>query len=306
MQKGGDGYVIDVNESIGGMAGHTRYSNNYRPIFEGQLLRGGNNNNTNNTNNANNHNENQSDKSIYEIIMEQQNKKKGMSGGGFTPFPAIQSISQILAPLGVNALISLVILMGLYDIKVKKPNLKKQMGGYSSSLTEILAPLGKNNLIVVVAILLLHTFSVKRLQEKKSMKSTKIKKGGFFLEKEISDILNMVGLNKNGKNSVLQKIDSFIGSHESSIQTGGKSSTKNSYVANGLIHSLQKLFVYKIKETNEKDIHQKSKAGEKVIHAWNKIFHTITPLSFSAFGTKSFLRDVVENKENYKKYIIQK
>ena len=37
-QKGGDGYVINVNEAIGGLPAFSRYSNNYRPIFDGELL----------------------------------------------------------------------------------------------------------------------------------------------------------------------------------------------------------------------------------------------------------------------------
>ena len=40
-QIGGDGYVINVNEAIGGRPGITRYSNNYRPVFDGQLLQNG-------------------------------------------------------------------------------------------------------------------------------------------------------------------------------------------------------------------------------------------------------------------------
>ena len=40
-QKGGDGYVINVNEAIGGLPSFSRYSNNYRPIFDGELLQNG-------------------------------------------------------------------------------------------------------------------------------------------------------------------------------------------------------------------------------------------------------------------------
>jgi hypothetical protein len=40
-QKGGDGYVINVNEAIGGLPAFSRYSNNYRPIFDGELLQNG-------------------------------------------------------------------------------------------------------------------------------------------------------------------------------------------------------------------------------------------------------------------------
>jgi hypothetical protein len=42
-QKGGDGYVINVNEAIGGLPAFSRYSNNYRPIFDGELLQNGGN-----------------------------------------------------------------------------------------------------------------------------------------------------------------------------------------------------------------------------------------------------------------------
>ena len=40
-QNGGDGYVVNVNETIGGLPAYSRYSNNYRPIFEGDLLQNG-------------------------------------------------------------------------------------------------------------------------------------------------------------------------------------------------------------------------------------------------------------------------
>jgi hypothetical protein len=41
LQNGGDGYVVNVGEAIGGMPAYPRYSNNYRPIFEGELLQNG-------------------------------------------------------------------------------------------------------------------------------------------------------------------------------------------------------------------------------------------------------------------------
>jgi hypothetical protein len=39
--KGGDGYSAIVNHPIGGMLSYSRYSNNYRPVFEGELLQNG-------------------------------------------------------------------------------------------------------------------------------------------------------------------------------------------------------------------------------------------------------------------------
>ena len=43
LQNGGDGYVVNVNEAIGGLPAYSRYSNNYRPIFDGDLLQNGGN-----------------------------------------------------------------------------------------------------------------------------------------------------------------------------------------------------------------------------------------------------------------------
>lgn len=40
-QNGGDGYSVNVNRSIGGLPGFTRYSNNYKPVFDGDLLQTG-------------------------------------------------------------------------------------------------------------------------------------------------------------------------------------------------------------------------------------------------------------------------
>ena len=47
---GGDGYVVNVNEPIGGRPSFPRYSNNYRPIFDGELLQNGDSIITNNIN----------------------------------------------------------------------------------------------------------------------------------------------------------------------------------------------------------------------------------------------------------------
>ena len=39
--KGGDGYTFDVNRNIGGLVGRSRYSYNYAPIYNGELLQNG-------------------------------------------------------------------------------------------------------------------------------------------------------------------------------------------------------------------------------------------------------------------------
>ena len=72
-QIGGDGYVINVNEAIGGRPGITRYSNNYRPVFDGQLLQnGGGNCGCSNASD---------DPTIFDLIQQQGGNKKKLATG---------------------------------------------------------------------------------------------------------------------------------------------------------------------------------------------------------------------------------
>jgi hypothetical protein len=135
--KGGDGYSANPFQPIGGMMSYPRYSNNYRPVFAGELLQNGGHSNDSNCGCAS------KEKNIFSLIKQQ--------GGNpaITQVNAINEVSQLLAPLGVGALISTIMLVFLYHCTNKKPRKGVQLGGYSPDLESILAPLGKNNLLVL-------------------------------------------------------------------------------------------------------------------------------------------------------------
>jgi hypothetical protein len=219
-QTGGDGYVINVNESIGGRPAFTRYSNNYRPIFNGELLQNGGNGYSVDVSK-----DNIGGKPIIQgythydtpILNKEalkkieggcikKNKNKGGCGcnskptgkvdplifdlikqnGGtkkITQFHAIQKVSYILIPLSIEALIMLIIKIVLNILSKLKPRKAKQLGGYTEQLQGILAPLGKNNLLVLAALLLLHHFAVETKEKKENNKlenKTKKISGGYL------------------------------------------------------------------------------------------------------------------------------
>lgn len=206
-QTGGDGYVINVNESIGGRPAFTRYSNNYRPVFNGDLLQNGGNGYSVDVSKHdiggkpiiqgyNHYNIPILGKDALEKIEGgcKCNKKTKLEGGcgcsskptgkldplifdlikqnggtkKITQFHAIQKVSYILIPLSLEALIMLIIKIVLNILSKVKPRKAKQLGGYTEQLQGILAPLGKNNLLVLAALLLLHHFAVDTKEKKEN------------------------------------------------------------------------------------------------------------------------------------------
>lgn len=229
-QLGGDGYVTNVNEAIGGLPGITRYSNNYRPIFDGELLQNGGDGYSVNVSPTDiggkpvisrytyfdtpvfkgdllqngggddcgcGGDNTSNDPTIFELIKQGGGNKKVKKN--ITQYHAIEKVSYILSPLSLNALIILIvkiILKLLFDLKPKKT---KQLGGYAEKLQEIIAPLGKNNLLVLASLLLLHHFAV----ESKMFKKSELSGGGDPFSTTISNILTPLGVNSLGSSLVL-------------------------------------------------------------------------------------------------------
>jgi hypothetical protein len=165
IKVGGDGYVINVNEAIGGLPAYSRYSNNYRPVFCGDLLQCGEqsgglnkklsenlvnknlinkklinkNNKLNKLNKPNVLNENLQngsgcgcnsksdvyDPSIFDLIKQSGGMKK-KDTNKITQFYAIRKISETLTPLSTNSLIKLNLNLFLKTLSNKKSNLKKK------------------------------------------------------------------------------------------------------------------------------------------------------------------------------------
>ena len=198
-QNGGDGYVINVNEAIGGMPAFTRYSNNYRPIFEGELLQNGGDGYTVNVSpkdiggmpmisrytyfdtpvfngggcGCNSSSSNQSDPLIYDLI-KLNGGKKSVKGNTkkVTQFDAIKKISHILIPLTVGALTALITKLYLDNLEKSKPRKATLMNNMKDKIQGVLNTLGKNNLLIIASLLLLHHYAVEKKIIKKIIELT--------------------------------------------------------------------------------------------------------------------------------------
>ena len=135
---GGDGYVVNVNESIGGRPAYSRYSNNYRPVFNGDLLQNGG-----------------GDILVHDLIKLSGGKKENK----ISQFDAIKEVSYLISNLSNKKLISIISNIFLKHLSDTNTIKFKQLGGYVVNFEEILTPLGKNNIIVLTSLLLLHHFA---------------------------------------------------------------------------------------------------------------------------------------------------
>ena len=242
-QIGGDGYVINVNEVIGGRPGITRYSNNYRPVFDGQLLQngeellqsseellqsgvgdcgcsgsdpsifnliqqGGNKVNDKlkkKTKTIKNKSikKENIDKNINNKQIKKEIRPKNIKKEPITQFHAIREVAYILTPLSLKALIILIVKLVLFILSKIKPKRSIQFGGFVEKLQEIIAPLGKNNLLVLASLLLLHHFAVES-NKVSSLKSNEVQLGGTeSFMNSVSEILAPLGVNRLGSSIIL-------------------------------------------------------------------------------------------------------
>ncbi len=291
LQNGGDGYSANPFQPIGGMMSFPRYSNNYRPVFEGDLLQNGGDSNCG-------CNKSQKEQNIFSLIKQ--------NGGAITQVNAINEVSQLLAPLGTGALISTIMLIFLYHCTNKKPRKGVQLGGYTPDLESILAPLGKNNLLVLASLFLLHHFAV--MNEKKTGINYKLKKvqsGGEIIQSLLNSLLN-----PSGKNNIIEIInDSFKNNKKNkNPQNGGsklasyiKHLGNDSFLAGSMFYLLEDIFSSKVKELNTKDKSLKSILKNKIIKKNNKLFYVLSPISFNIFGSEKtvqkIFRKIKESKE---------
>ena len=333
-QKGGDGYVINVNEVIGGKPAFSRYSYNYAPIFDGSLLSnqaGGFSDNSgdscdtcnncgrctllNNMTGGGNGGCGCSGKSdnppIFKLIKQAGGAKPKKN---ITQFYAINQLAHTLEPLDIKSLLDLNLELFLNNLHKNKPLKAEQLGGDYGSLQEIIAPLGKQNLLVLASLLLLHHFAVENTDYLKS-KSTKSKKvsllkGGCM--NQLTTILAPLGVNQLGASVILLLLQqAFTKKNNKNIEKSEKSSKqmggsplieliaplgKNAFIATGLLVVLEKLMSdKKIKN----DIKTKKIGGNK---NFNGLFNLIAPLTFNTFAKKDFLDKYVKyQKENKNK-----
>ena len=85
--KGGDGYSANPFQPIGGRMSYPRYSNNYRPVFWGELLQNGGHSDSNCECTKSSKEQN-----IFSLI------KQNGGNPAITQVNAINEVSQLLAP----------------------------------------------------------------------------------------------------------------------------------------------------------------------------------------------------------------
>jgi len=323
--KGGDGYSGNPFQPIGGMMSYPRYSNNYRPVFMGELLDDPNqsigcDNNAhiinddflqNGGKNSSNCgcDKSQKEENIFSLI------KQNGGNPAITQVNAINEVSQLLTPLGTGALISTIMLIFLYHCTNKKPRKGVQLGGYTPDLESILAPLGKNNLLVLASLFLLHHFAIMNKKESKINKTDKFSKlkkiqsGGEIIQSLLNSLLNPLGSNNTGNSSVINIInDSFKNNKKNGKQNGGsnlpsyvKHLGNDSFFAPSMFYLLENIFSTKVKELNENDKSYKLKLKNKIIKKNNKLFYILSPISFNIFGSEEtvdkIFSKIKENKE---------
>ena len=245
--KGGDGYTFDVNTNIGGLMGRSRYSYNYAPIYNGDLLQNGGKKDCGCSSKV------KVEDNLYNMLKQQG----GFKTGG-NQLDAIQYVSKSLSSLNMNAIISLIGLIFVYEIYTKNGKMHDTVKSGGSNISQIMAPLGRSNLIVLAALLLLHHFAVEMPENKK-----KSLKGGNDIETQITELLKPLGVDKNGASSLLTSIKQAFGfknqnnhkithKNENSKNdfTGGGSILKNiiaplgtnAFIATGLLIILEKVF----------------------------------------------------------------
>jgi len=322
--SGGDGYSLMPSSPIGGLMGVSRYSNNYSPVFDGELLQNG----AGNGYSVNPSNEvggqpiitrytdedmtqgcstkqsgggdcgcssrKTDDPSIFDLI-----KLKGGNKEIFSQFAAIQALSHLLTPLTINNLVFLIVKLFLNILNVEKPRKSKQLGGYISQLQDIIAPLGKNNLLVLSSLLLLHYFAVET--QKTNINKTNILKGGDPFISTLTNILAPVGLNTLGSSVVLVILQQAftLQSSKKNMQSGGNPLKNliaplgtNAFIAVGLLIILEKMFTSRMNEVKKNN---NSLVGGKINKKYENLFNLIAPITFNTFAKQSFLENYAKN-----------
>ena len=336
---GGDGYSVNFSHPISGMPSYNRYSNNYRPIFDGPLLSnsasatmagggdcgcdGGSDLNSpllmSGGGNCGCDSQPPEVKSIYNLM------KQGGGSAIVAPnqFQAINMISRELAPLGIGALCSVILLVFLHHYTTQKPRKAAQMGGYVQELTETLMPLGKNNLITLAALMLLHHFAVanrynKGLKAREQGKKSVKKGGAEDVRSTLSQILAPLGLNALGAALLLVAIEeAFINASDRKSKTGGNISKKggsvrkggasvlkdliaplgtNAFIATGLLVILQRVFENSMRHQKAKTTDVKKKIGGSLFRSKKKLFHILSPITFSSMNSESVYQKISANK----------
>ena len=220
VQVGGDGYSILPGRPVGGQPGFMRYSDTCRPVFPGEILPrkvGGSRKRKKRSGIITNLFEGKKFKirNIREMMGECSDcKVKIPMSGGALLGEAVTTLSGMLAPMGKNALVSLVVLLFSRHLISSRKMTKKQMGGNLMDYTKMLLPMTKNNLLALASILLIHHF-VKN-------KHKKSQRGGTMMT-ELGKLLAPLGVNELGSSIIILLLSVAVrkGKHKKGKHKGG-------------------------------------------------------------------------------------
>lgn len=328
-QKGGDGYVVNVNEVIGGRPGFSRYSFNYTPIFDGSLLQNGgscdidtcdtipvcNNCSKNTLLNGGGKgtkkptkcgcSKKTKSKSLFDYILKggnsklkpiQKKIKKDINNKKLNQFQAIKQLSYMLQPLKEVDLVQLNVKLFLDDLHRKKPIKSKRLSEKSDDIYKVMMPLGKNNLLILGSLLLLNHYAKESITFKKNglelKKNIPIMKGG---NDTLTSILTPLGLNQLGASIVLVLLQQaffnkkFTTSYKKN-QIGGVSPLKELIAPLGTNAFIATGLLIVLEKLITNQF--KKKKSKKLVGGSNdfdKLFNMLAPITFNTFATKESL-----------------
>ena len=192
-QKGGEGYTVDTGNSIApGIASVKSYQNSDPPVFKGELTGGVKG-------------------MVTQLSLMDTNdfKKIGINTqkGGNIVSSAVSHVAKLLAPVGKQALATVVVLLVLNLTAINKRKKKKMKGGSLISasvktLAKTLVPMGKEKLLVLASLLLLNYLSQKNKK--------RIQFGGNVLLVELGNLLAPAGKSMLASTSLLVLISDLF------------------------------------------------------------------------------------------------
>ncbi len=318
--KGGDGYAVNVMQSIAGRPSYIRYTDNCRPVFQGPLLQGGgfresdyqpkyesimDSRGMDPTQAGGGEKDcgcEKKDDSVFALLKKSHQKKQsGGFVGELSQFSPIQAVSKIISPMGTNALTAMIVLIFIHHFMKKRGKGKKakMMGGASSSLEAVLAPMGRANLLVLAGVLLLHHFAMMKLKKSKSLTmlkggKKKTQRGGGILS-VLEQLLAPLGVNAFGASVVLIGIrHAFMKKKRGGMKGGAKNEWMNQLnqslkkmkakqlIAGGVFRSMEKLFDRKMKD----DLKKTKESKDKLHQSFQEMFQMVAPVTYSTFATQ--------------------
>ena len=203
-QKGGEGYTVNPGQVIvPGVAGVDPYQVSCPPIFNGNLTGGAKGMVTQ-----------------LSVMSKDEYQKIGINTqkGGDVISSSVSHLATLLAPVGKEALATVIVLLVLNLTSMKEKKKRKMKGGslINSSikvLAKTLFPMGKEQLLVLASLLLLNYLS----QNNKK----RVQYGGNMLLVEIGNLLAPAGKSMLASTALLVLLSDMLNKKKKRVHKGG-------------------------------------------------------------------------------------